>query len=60
MAYVEGFGYNQVLPAPDAEVPMRFQRADEAARSSGGEQLRDWDENRKARRDRHAPRLAGH
>jgi rifampicin phosphotransferase len=44
MAYVEGFGYNQVLPAPDAEVPKRFQRADEVfAQKLWREQLRDWE-----------------
>ena len=29
MGYVNGFGYNQVLPAPDAELPERFQRAEQ-------------------------------
>src|SRR6516164_10467363 len=29
IAYVNGFGYNQVLPAPDAEIPARFQRAEQ-------------------------------
>ena len=24
MAYVEGFGYRQVLPVPEAEIPERF------------------------------------
>ena len=48
MAYVEGFGYHQVLPAPDADVPSRFQRAEEVfAQKLWREQLRDWDENRK-------------
>ena len=28
MGYVNGFGYNQVRPAPDAEIPERFQRAE--------------------------------
>ncbi len=46
IGYVNGFGYNQVLPAPDAEIPARFQRAEEAyARRLWREQLRDWDEN---------------
>src|SRR5690349_5500528 len=27
MGYVNGFGYNQVVPAPDAEIPQRFERA---------------------------------
>ena len=28
MGYVQGFGYNQVLPAPEAELPERFERAE--------------------------------
>ena len=47
MAYVNGFGYNQVVPAPEAEIPGRFRRA-EAGHWTGKlwrEQLRDWDEN---------------
>jgi len=48
MGYVNGFGYNQVLPAPDAEIPERFQRAEQVfAQKLWREQLRDWDENRK-------------
>jgi phosphohistidine swiveling domain-containing protein len=48
MGYVNGFGYNQVLPAPDAEIPQRFQRAEQVyAQKLWREQLRDWDENRK-------------
>jgi rifampicin phosphotransferase len=48
IGYVKGFGYNQVLPAPDAEIPQRFQRAEQVfARKLWREQLRDWDENRK-------------
>jgi len=27
IGYVSGFGYNQVLPAPEAELPERFERA---------------------------------
>ncbi len=46
MSYVKGFGYNQVLPAPDAEIPRRFQRAEQVfAQKLWREQLRDWDEN---------------
>ncbi len=46
MGYVNGFGYNQVLPAPQAEVPARFERAEQVyARKLWREQLRDWDEN---------------
>ena len=48
IGYVNGFGYNQVLPAPDAEIPERFQRAEQVfAQKLWREQLRDWDENRK-------------
>ncbi|MFN7990006.1 MAG: PEP-utilizing enzyme [Thermoanaerobaculia bacterium] len=48
IGYVNGFGYNQVLPAPDAEIPERFQRAEQTwARKLWREQLRDWDESRK-------------
>jgi phosphohistidine swiveling domain-containing protein len=46
IGYVKGFGYNQVLPAPDAEIPGRFQRAEQVfAQKLWREQLRDWDEN---------------
>jgi phosphohistidine swiveling domain-containing protein len=48
MAYVNGFGYNQVLPAPEAEIPERFARAGEVyAHKLWREQLRDWDEQHK-------------
>ncbi len=48
IGYVNGFGYNQVVPAPEAELPERFQRAEQVfARKLWREQLRDWDENRK-------------
>jgi pyruvate,water dikinase len=46
ISYVKGFGYNQVLPAPEAEIPERFRRAEQVfARKLWREQLRDWDEN---------------
>jgi phosphohistidine swiveling domain-containing protein len=46
--YVNGFGYNQVLPAPQAEIPARFQRAEQVhARKLWREQLRDWDAQHK-------------
>ena len=46
MGYVQGFGYNQVLPAPEAEIPERFQRAEQVlAQKLWREQLRDWDEH---------------
>jgi rifampicin phosphotransferase len=45
MTYVEGFGYRQVLPVPEAEIPERFQRAEQVfAQKLWREQLRDWDE----------------
>src|SRR3954451_8175598 len=48
IGYVNGFGYNQVLPAPDKEIPERFQRAEQVfAQKLWREQLLDWDENRK-------------
>src|SRR5438552_9276298 len=46
ISYVQGFGYNQVLPAPEAEIPQRIQRAEQVfAQKLWREQLRDWDEN---------------
>jgi phosphohistidine swiveling domain-containing protein len=46
ISYVRGFGYNQVLPAPEAEIPQRIQRAEQVfAQKLWREQLRDWDEN---------------
>jgi len=48
MGYVNGFGYRQVLPVPEAEIPGRFQRAEKVfALKLWREQLRDWDEKRK-------------
>jgi phosphohistidine swiveling domain-containing protein len=48
MAYVNGFGYRQVLPAPEAEIPERFQRAEQVfAKKLWREQLREWDEKSK-------------
>ena len=48
IGYVNGFGYNQVVPAPEAEIPERIQRAEQVfAQKLWREQLRDWDENRK-------------
>src|SRR5262245_494637 len=48
MSYVNGFGYNQKLPAPETEIPERFTRAEQAvAKKLWREQLRDWDENRR-------------
>ena len=48
VAYVNGFGYNQVRPAPESEFPERFQRAEQAfAQKLWREQLTDWDEKHK-------------
>ncbi|HTN97360.1 MAG TPA: hypothetical protein VL101_10310, partial [Nordella sp.] len=44
VAYVNGFGYNQVAPAPEADIPERFKRAEQAlAQKAWREQLSDWD-----------------
>jgi pyruvate,water dikinase len=43
--YINGFSYGTVRPAPDEEIPQRFQRAEEVWRGKlWREQLRDWDE----------------
>lgn len=48
MAYVQGFGYNQVVPAPESELPARFARAEQVLASKlWRDQLREWDEQRK-------------
>ena len=48
MAYVNSFGYLTQLPAPDEEIPQRFQRAAEVmAGKLWREQLREWDETYK-------------
>jgi pyruvate,water dikinase len=47
-AYVNGFSYGQVRPAPEDEIPQRFRRADEVfAGKLWREQLREWDETSK-------------
>jgi len=44
ISYVKGFGYNQVLPAPEAEIPRRFERAEQVfAQKLWREQLLEWD-----------------
>jgi pyruvate,water dikinase len=46
--YVNGFAYNQVAPAPPAEIPERLQRAQQAMDGKlWREQLGEWDEERK-------------
>ena len=48
MGYVNGFAYNAVRPAPEEEIPQRFQRAQEVFEGKlWREQLREWDEVRK-------------
>ena len=60
IGYVNGFGYNQVLPAPDAELPERFQRAEQVfAQKLWRKQLRDWEKNRKPSFIFYAPGAAG-
>jgi len=46
ISYVNGFGYNQVLPAPASEIPQRFARAEQVLKNKlWREQLLDWDAN---------------
>jgi phosphohistidine swiveling domain-containing protein len=48
--YLDGFAYRTVVPVPDSEVPVRFQRAEEAVQGKlWREQLRAWDETFKPR-----------
>ena len=48
MAYVNSIGYLTQLPAPEEEIPQRFQRAAEVmAGKLWREQLREWDETYK-------------
>jgi pyruvate,water dikinase len=47
-AYPNGFSYHRIVPAPEAEIPARFGRAEEVlAGKLWREQLREWDEVRK-------------
>jgi pyruvate,water dikinase len=47
-SYPNGFAFNQVVPAPEDQIPQRFARADEVvAGHLWREQLREWDEERK-------------
>jgi pyruvate,water dikinase len=44
ISYVNGFGYNHVMPAPESEMPERFKRAEYAMTNKlWREQLKDWD-----------------
>ncbi|MGE0239230.1 MAG: PEP-utilizing enzyme [Parvibaculaceae bacterium] len=48
VAYVNGFGYNHKLLAPEADIPERFKRAEQVyAQKLWREQLKDWDEKHK-------------
>jgi pyruvate,water dikinase len=48
MGYVNGIAYRQLLPAPEAEIPERFKRAEQVfSQKLWREQLRDWDERHK-------------
>ena len=48
MAYVNGFGYRRIVPAPEAEIPQRFARAEQVmTQKLWREQLRDWDATHK-------------
>jgi len=48
MSYVNGMAYKFVVPAPEDEIPQRFQRAEEVlAGKLWREQLREWDESYK-------------
>ena len=45
VGYVNGFGYNQLMLAPEAQIPERIQRAEQVIPNKlWREQLRDWDE----------------
>jgi pyruvate,water dikinase len=45
MAYINGFAYKRVSPAPDDEIPQRFERAASALEQKyWRQQLREWDE----------------
>ena len=45
MQYVNGFAYSQMQPAPEAEIPERFARAEQVwTRKIWREQLKEWDE----------------
>ncbi len=48
IAYVNGFCYTQVQPAPEEEIPARIGRAEEVVQGKlWREQLREWEEERK-------------
>ncbi len=46
--YINGFAYNSMRPAPEEDIPRRFQRAEEVFQKRvWREQLREWDETHK-------------
>jgi pyruvate,water dikinase len=48
MQYVNGFAYRALVPAPEAEIPQRFARAEEVwEKKVWRDQLREWDETAK-------------
>jgi pyruvate,water dikinase len=48
--YVNGFAYNQMQPAPEAEIPERFARAEQVwPNKIWRDQLKEWDEVAKPR-----------
>ncbi len=48
ITYVNGFGYNQIAPTAEDQIPERLQRSEQVfAQKLWREQLREWDENRK-------------
>jgi pyruvate,water dikinase len=48
IGYVNSFAYNQVMPAPETEIPERFKRAEQVfPQKLWREQIRDWDQNSK-------------
>jgi pyruvate,water dikinase len=48
IAYVQGFAYNQLLPAPEEQIPARIARAEAVyAGKLWREQLHEWDTQRK-------------
>ena len=48
MAYIEGFGYRGVKPAPEKDIPVRFERAAKVFETRyWREQFKDWNESLK-------------
>ena len=47
IAYVQGFGYNQLLPAPEDQIPRASARRSRLCGKLWREQLHEWDTQRK-------------